>query len=585
MILQALNQYYERLASDPEVDIAPFGYSRQQISFCIVINDDGTLHEIIEETNGDAAKPRPKSLIVLGGAKPSGSGLNPCFLWDNTGYMLGFKPDDEKPERTLEAFSAFQTKHLDLKTVVADPEFAAVCTFLESWKPETAGEHATLASISSGFGVFRVRGKTHYVHERPAVVEWWNGQLSRSDTNTSIDGQCLLTGQQSVLARLHEPKIKGVSGAQSAGASLVSFNDKAYESFGHEQGFNAPVSESAAFQYCTALNHLLRAGGSRIQIGDATTVYWTESPSPMEEFFSFAADPARVSAEDESQKLKVEATLQRIVRGESVEDLELGDGDTPFYVLGLSPNAARLSIRFWYVSTLAEMVESLRQHFSDLAIVRSSDRDPEFPAMWRLLRETVRDSKDIPPLLSGAVMRAILTGSPYPQMLFTAVIRRIRADRVVNSVRAGMLKACLNRNSRVGISTLKKDVFMSLDSDRPEASYQLGRLFAELEKTQEDALPGLNATIKDRYFGAASATPGSVFPRIIRGSQHHLGKLEYRSKIHREKQIQEICGMLDGFPSHLNLNDQGLFALGYYHQRQAIFTKKIVPEQGQESAS
>ena len=578
MILQALNQYYERLESDPDVDIAPFGYSRQKISFCVVLNEDGTLHEIVEETDGNADRPRPKSLIVSGGAKPSGAGINPCFLWDNTAYMLGFKPDDEKPHRTLESFEAFRAKHLELKSVIDDPEFAAVCSFLQSWRPENAAESSTLAAVSSGFGVFRIRGTTHYVHQRPAVKDWWNSQLADDDAAINIEGQCLLTGQKSILARLHEPKIKGVNGAQSSGAALVSFNDNAYESFGREQSFNAPVSKSAAFQYCTALNHLLRQGGGKIQIGDATTVYWTESPSPMEEFFSFVADPARGAAEDEAQKQRVQATLQRIVQGESVEDLALGDGDTPFYVLGLSPNAARLSIRFWYVSTLTEMVAALRQHFSDLAIVRSSDRDPEFPAMWQLLRETVRDSKDIPPLLSGAVMRAILTGSPYPQMLFSAVLRRIRADRVVNSVRSGMLKACLNRNSRTGISPLIKDISMSLDPDRPEPAYQLGRLFAELEKTQEDALPGINATIKDRYFGAASATPASVFPRIIRGSQHHLGKLEYRSKIHREKQIQEICGRLNGFPSHLNLNDQGLFALGYYHQRQAIFTKKAAPD-------
>jgi CRISPR-associated protein Csd1 len=582
MILQALSQYYLRLESDPDVDVAPFGYSRQKISFCVVINDDGTLHEIIEESDGNSTKPRPKSLIVPGGAKPSGSGINPCFLWDNTGYMLGFKPDDEKPERTLEAFEAFRSKHADLKTTIDDPEFDAVCFFLSSWKPERATEFPTLVATSTGFGVFRVRGQTHYVHERRAVKDWWNARLAIGDNEVQVQGQCLLTGEILPLARLHEPKIKGVNGAQAAGASLVSFNDAAYESFGREQSFNAPVSEAATFQYCTALNHLLRPGGGKIQIGDATTVFWTESPSPMEEFFGFVADPSRISAEDDTQKLRVQTTLHRIVNGDAVEDLELGAGETPFYVLGLSPNAARLSIRFWFVSTLAEMVQALRQHFTDLAIVRSSDRDPEFPAMWQLLRETVRDSKDIPPLLAGAVMRAILTGGPYPQMLFAAVIRRIRADRVISAVRAGILKATLNRNSRLGISLLVKELSMSLDPDRPEPAYQLGRLFAELEKTQQDALPGINDTIKDRYFGAASATPGSVFPRIIRMSQHHLGKLEHRSRVHHEKQIQEIFGRVNNFPSHLNLNDQGLFALGYYHQRQAIYTRKSTPEPDSE---
>lgn len=588
MILHALQKFYERLATDPNVDIAPFGYSRQKISFCVVINDDGSLHEIIEETDGNSERPRPKSLIVPGGAKPSGSGINPCLLWDNTGYLLGFKPDDDKPDRTRQAFEAFRDRHVELEPQVGDPEFTAVSKFLQTWDPETAGDHPTLATIASGFGVFRIRGQSHYVHERPAVTEWWDNQLRslEGDSGSTVSGQCLLTGEQSGLARLHEPKIKGVVGAQSSGAALVSFNDKAYESFGREQGFNAPVSESAAFQYCTALNYLLRQGGPKIRVGDATVVCWTEAPSPMEQFFQVIADPTAAPAEDEAAKQRLQTVLQRIADGADVEELELGDPDSPFYVLGLSPNAARLSIRFWYVSTLSEMVDALRRHFNDLRIVRSFDRDPEFPAVWQLLRETVRDSKDIPPLLGGALMRSILTGAPYPAMLFSAVIRRLRADSNINSVRAGILKACLNRSSRTQISTLSKDIDMALDPERPEPAYQLGRLFAELEKAQEDALPGLNATIKDRYFGAASATPGSVFPRIIRGSQHHLGKLDPGKKVYREKRIQEICSRFDDFPSHLNLQQQGLFALGYYHQRQDMFvrTREEAPPEGQAAS-
>ena len=580
MILQSLNAYYRRLENAPDIDIAPFGFSRQKISFCVVLNDDGTLHDIIPEDDGNADKPRPKLLVVPGGAKPSGSGINPCFLWDNTGYMLGFKPDDDKPERTLQTFEAFRDRHLELQESIDDPEFHAVCKFLSKWAPESAADHTTLTEMSTGFGVFRIRERTHYVHERDAVRSWWASQLAGADDNSAVRGQCLLTGDVATLARLHEPKIKGVSGAQAAGASLVSFNDSAYESFGRSPSYNAPVSESAAFQYGTALNHLLRSeSGRRIQIGDATTVFWTESPSPAEELFGFVADPSRVSAEDDVQKDKVRSLLRRIADGASAEDLELGDGDTPFYVLGLSPNAARLSVRFWYVNTLRDLVNAIRQHFRDLAIVRSA-HDPEFPAVWQLLRETARESKDIPPLLSGAVMRAVLNGTAYPQMLFAAVIRRIRADREIRAVRAGILKAFLNRNSRLNISPLAKEIPVALDPDRPEPAYQLGRLFAELEKTQEDALPEINDTIKDRYFSAASATPGSVFPRIIRMSQHHLSKLGTNSpgsKVHHEKQIQEICGHFDDFPSHLNLHDQGLFALGYYHHRQNIFTKKQRP--------
>jgi CRISPR-associated protein Csd1 len=267
--------------------------------------------------------------------------------------------------------------------------------------------------------------------------------------------------------------------------------------------------------------------------------------------------------------------LKRIVKGEYPG--EFGDPYTPFYVLGLSPNAARISVRFWLASTLGELIEKLHQHFADLRIAHR-EQDSEFPAVWQLLRETVRESKDLPPLLGGAVMRSVLTGSPYPNMLFTSIIRRFRADRELRYLRVAMIKAHLNRNTRFGIDPLDKELPMSLDPDRTEPAYHLGRLFAELEKTQEDALPRINDTIKDRYFGAASATPASVFPRLIRLSQHHLGKLEKGQRVYHERRIQEIAGKLDGFASHLSLRDQGLFAIGYYHQRQDMFTKKTEPE-------
>lgn len=578
MILQALNSYYQRLKLDPEVDIPPFGFSRQKISFCVVLNNDGTLHEIVPEDDGNLETPRPKSLIVPGGTKPSGMGVNPCFLWDNTGYMLGFKPDDPKPERSKLTFKAFKQKHIQLMDFIDDPEFDVVCRFLAEWDPSNASKHPTVLETSTGFGVFRLRGQTHYVHQREAVLNWWRERLETTDTSKEVVGQCLMTGETSTLARLHEPKIKGVSGAQTAGASLVSFNETAYESYGRSQSYNAPVGEAAAFQYGTALNHLLHMDSGRcIRVGDATTVFWTESKSPVEELFAFIADPVKAATTNDETRDSIHSLLRRIMSGENATDLGIGDSHQPFHVLGLSPNAARLSVRFWSVTTLNELVLAIRQHFTDLNIVRSP-RDSEFPAVWQLLTETARESKDIHPLLSGTLMRAILTGSAYPQTLFAAVIRRIRADGDLRAVRAGILKAFLNRNLRLNTSSSFKEITVALDPQRPEPAYQLGRLFAELEKTQQDALPSVNDTIKDRYFSVASATPRSVFPGILRTSQYHLKKLDFGRKSHHEKAIQEICGRFDQFPTHLNLNGQGLFALGYYHQRQAIFTKKPTPE-------
>ncbi len=486
--------------------------------------------------------------------------------------MLGYKADDKKPGRTRESFEAFRKRHLDTESAIGDAEFSAVCRFIETWNPDDSVQHESLVAVSTGFGLFKIRAADHYVHECSAVQAWWRRQLAELESSDAhVVGQCLVTGDQGPVARLHEPKIKGVWGAQSAGALLVSFNESAYESYGLDGGANASVGKEVAFQYCTALNHLLAKGSQqRIQIGDASTVFWTERPTKAESLLPWVFEPTK-EADDEAQKNAIRKTLRQIAKGGY--PLELGEPDTPFYVLGLSPNAARISVRFWWPSTLGAFIENLRQHFSDLEMARSN-RDPEFPAIWQLLRETVRDSKDIPPLLGGSVMRSVLTGAPYPSMLFSSIVRRIRADREVRYVRAAVLKASLNRDSRFGIAPFEKEIDMALDPDRPEPAYRLGRLFAELEKTQEDAQPGINATIKDRYFGAASATPGSVFPRLIRLNQHHLGKLETSKKIYHEKRIQEIASGLDCFASHLSLRDQGLFAIGYYHQRQDIFTRK-----------
>ncbi len=579
MILQALASYHTRLEADPDADVAPLGFSRQKIVFEVVVDPDGS-GEIHDARRQDGKRLVPLPLIVAGETKSSGSGLNPGFLWDNTAYMLGFKPDDPKPKRTAEAFAAFRKRHLAAEADVDDPGFSAVCRFLEKWNPEKARDVPFLAELTGGFGVFRLRAQTEYLHDRDKVLAYWRRLLEQAGDEPVVQGQCLITGQTTALARLHKPFIKGVLGAQSSGAALVSFNLDAFTSYGKEQSFNAPVGEVSAFNYATALNHLLREGSrQRLQIGDATVVFWTEKPTAAESFLGIVFDTA--AAEDDAQKLKLAAILQQIATGGYPSDL--GDAGTPFYILGLSPNASRLSVRFWRQSTLGDVVEKLHQHYADLAL-EHSERDPDFPAPWQILRETARESKDIPPLLGGALMRAILDGTPYPAGLYAAILRRIRADRHVGYVRAAAIKAYLNRNTRFGIQPLAKEVSVALDPDHPDPAYHLGRLFAALEKLQVDAHTDkrtkkllINDTIKDRYFSAASATPRIVFPRIIRLSQHHLGKLEtVGERIFQEKRIQEICAAIpaQAFPAHLSLTQQGLFALGYYHQRRAIFTTK-----------
>lgn len=583
--LRALDQLYDRLASDDRYEVARPGYSTQKIAFSVVVHPDGMLAAIQDERDTTGKKPRPRLLSVPGQAKPPGQGLNPCFLWDNSAYLLGYKTADEKPERTEKAFAAFRQRHLDLANaepaLAADPGYAAVCAFLRTWTADRAKEFAAQLDefAATGFGVFRLIGENTFVHDRPAIRAYWDRTQSASDPD-SPRGQCLITGEAGqALAQLIEPAIKGVAGAQSIGAKIVSFNCVSFTSYGKDQALNAPISQAAAFRHATALNALLAGPQShrhRIQVGDATIVFWTEAPTVIESFLAeFLEGHTRddeVVAQDEPLRARLQAFFEvlRAGGGRGIENL--GDrSDTPFYVLGLSPNAARVSVRFWQADTLEAFVRNLSAHFEALRLERRFPaQEPEFPATRLLLRQTARESKDIPPLLAGPLLRAVLTGAPYPPPLVSAVLNRIRADHDVGYLRCSILKAFLHRNRKL-------DIPMSLDPNRIDPAYRLGRLFAALEKTQEDALPGINATIRDRFYSAASATPRAVFPRLLRTYQHHLSKAAGERgmglKVNRERLVQEICSALDEMPAHLDLEGQSLFALGYYHQRQALFTK------------
>lgn len=586
--LRALDALYDRLAQDARYELARPGYSAQKVSFCVVLQPDGVLADIQDERDTTGKKPLPRLLSLPGQAKPSGQGLNPCFLWDNSAYLLGYKTPDKdvaktqkEAERALLAFAKFRETHLALEATLADPGFTAVCAFLRSWTPGHALQYkAKLDDFAgTGFGVFRLVGEQGYIHDRPAIRAYWEKSQASADPAASR-GQCLITGETDVpLAQLVEPAIKGVAGAQSSGAKIVSFNCDSFTSYGKDQGLNSPISQTAAFRHATALNALLAGPRShlhRIQVGDATTVFWTGQPTVTEGFLAAFLDGHTPDddavVQDEALRGRLRTFLEVLRAGGGREVVRFGDdAATPFYLLGLSPNAARLSVRFWLAGTLGGLIERLHDHYEALSLVRGfPEREPEFPAAWLLLRQTARESKDISPQLAGPFLRAILMGTPYPTTLANAVLNRVRADHDVGYLRAAILKAFLNRNHQAQLP-------MSLDPARPDPAYRLGRLFAALEKTQEDALPGLNATIRDRFYSAASATPAAVFPRLLRTYQHHLTKAAAERgmglKVNRERLVQEICSGVADMPAHLGLEGQSLFALGYYHQRQAFYTK------------
>lgn len=408
--------------------------------------------------------------------------------------------------------------------------------------------------------------------QKPEVKQRINALIA-AESETEMRGTCLVTGRNAPIKRLHSP-IKGVYGAQTTGANIVSFNLDAFTSYGKEQGYNAPVGTETEFAYTTALNRLLsKDSRQRLRVGDATTVFWSEKPTKFESDFALFFDsPDRDDPAAHTEKVR--ALYESLNTGAYVEY----DGDTMFYILGLSPNASRLSIRFWHRGTIAEFATRIKQYFDDFRIVKPPN-EPEFYSVWQVLVNIAVQNKtsNIPPNLAGDFMRAILDGLPYPNTLLQAAIRRIKSDTEyrVRPVRAALVKAYLNRYYRFYPSPLYREVGVALDITLPSVGYQLGRLFAVLEKIQEEANPGINTTIRERYYAAACSAPVTVFANLMRLKNHHLAKLDRKPRvIEFEQLLGEIIEKLDGFPAHLDLHEQGMFAIGYYHQRQAFFSKK-----------
>jgi CRISPR-associated protein Csd1 len=392
--------------------------------------------------------------------------------------------------------------------------------------------------------------------------------------------QCLVTGQESPIARLH-PSIKGVRGAQSVGGSLVSFNERAYESYGREkeQGLNAPVSEYATFAYTTVLNFLLADNAHKLNLGDATIVFWAESPKKIYQgFMALYLNGGTVNngeelVQDEAAAREIKSVFEKIAQGKPIGDLsDVFVQETKFYILAISPNAARLAVRFFFANSFGEFVKKIGKHYDDLRIEKQYPTDPDVFSLWRLLNETVSPmSKDkaASPLLAGAVLKAIITGTQYPAGLYNSILLRIKAEKEISYYKASIIKAYLFRNTE----EFKEVLTMALNEQSENGSYILGRLFAVLEKAQEDANQGINTTITDRYFTSACATPAMVFPVLLRLAQHHISKAEYGKT--SNKRIADLLEKMDiannPFPANLSLEQQGVFILGYYHQRNAFY--------------
>jgi CRISPR-associated protein Csd1 len=576
MILQALNRYYQRLLERQEPGLSPLGYSPEKISYEILLARNGAVVQVNDIRDTSGKKPIPRMLNVPRPEKRTVD-IKSNVLWDKTSYVLGCSATSKRADKEHEAFKA---AHLKVLADEKDEGLVALRSFLQNWMPGQFQPPHFQTDMLDANMVFRLDGERLYLHEQPAA-QILRARLGADDVSGALPGTCLVTGEVRPLARLHPP-IKGVNGAQSWGASIVSFNLDAFASYGKTQGENAPVSELAAFAYTTVLNHLLRRGEhnrQRLQIGDATVVFWAEAADAdqavaAELLFSDALDPPA----DEQEAEKVRRALESVATGRPLRDIDprLRE-DTRMYVLGLSPNASRLSIRFWEVDTLGRLVQHLAQHEQDMRLEPPPWK--KAPSAWRLALATApsRDgrakSEDIPPQLAGELMRSVLNGSRYPGSLLANVVMRMRSDGDLSGMRVAICKGVLSRNEKSS-----EEVPVSLDKQSTHPAYLLGRLFAVLENVQRNALGGqVNATIRDRYYGAASATPASVFPMLLRNTQNHMGRLRKDKPgmaVTLEREIREIVsGLAESFPRSFRIEDQGRFAIGYYHQSQARFTK------------
>lgn len=581
MILQALVKHYENL--EREGKVSKRGWCSAKVSYGIELSKEGQIKTIVwlkeEHMAGKKQIWLPKILTVPEMVTRS-SGVSANFLCDNSKYLLGIDKETIQGNtnpRVLECFQAAKEKHLALLEGVSGEMAQAIRLFFEMWNPACAEKNQEVKEnweeLTDGGNLIFCMG-ADFAQDDENIRDIWEQNQKESQEEGAVKGICLATGREDEISRIHKT-IKGVPGAQSSGAALVSFNAPAFESYGKEQSYNAPVGKYAEFAYTTALNYLLAQREYSLQVGDTKVLFWAESArKEYQESFFFCVDPQK----DNQQVAKdLFNKLSNYQIGE-LQEIKL-DPEQECYLLGLAPNAARLSVRFFYQNSFGKILENLRKHYERMEMVKPSWETRDYLGITDMLQETVNQkAKDKKPVshMAAMALQTILTGARYPFSLYSDTLIRIRAEQGnVTWGRASIVKAYLIHNTqwKEGVN------YMGLNEESNDTAYVLGRLFAVLESIQLDANPGIKATIRDRYFNAACATPASVFPILFKLKNSHIKKLEREkesSKIYYEKLLMSIMEKLslENYPQRLSLEEQGKFILGYYHQMQKKYEKR-----------
>lgn len=551
MFLQRLREYAEegRKSFHPP----PTLYSSRPIRYVIDLASDG---ELLSPTPIDTADPgnratrrgAPRLAPSLGRANK----IRPLLLADNAEYTLGVMRDGSKPERVSAMHDAYVELVDRCASATGLPAVSAVSRFLNGG---CAGQLHIADDFNPGDAItFRVAGE--FPTDSPEVQTFWADAAAGSENRVL---QCLVCGEvKPVLDRLQK-KVKGIPGGQMSGTSIISANTTVFESYGLKNSQIAPTCAACGEKFTEAVNHLLSDENSHVRFPAAKVIFWTRRETP----FSWGRI---LNSPDEAD---VRAQIETLWSGGRQSDLD----DNAFYGAVLSASGGRAVLRDWLDTTVGEVRVRIARWFGAQSIVGGRGEEPRHLGIYALAGATVRELRDLPPNVTRSLVRCALVGTPLPMDLLYQAVRRNRAEQRVTRPRAALIKLVLATNKG---DSYPEGYMVELEMTNRNPAYLCGRLLYVLEDAQRSAIRGINATIVDRYYGTASSAPASVFSRLMRGAQPHLSKLQRDNApaYHAiQRRMTEILEGLSEFPRTLTLEEQGLFALGYYHQRADRFRR------------
>lgn len=593
MLIRALCDYYDILSRENKV--LPEGYSKVNIHYLVCLTEEGKIDEIInwqqkEEVvlkNGKV-KERWKPREIKMPKRTEKTGIDANYIEHRPLYLFGLNLTEEEltPEdrtgKAKKSHEALVAANLEFLEDIDSPVVCAYREFLRKWRSEEETENADLLGLGKDYSkcgyAFCLSGYPDaLLHEDEQILEKWNcfwkERMKQAEEDQYIS-QCAVSGEREPIARIHQ-KIKGVPGGLATGTVLVGFNNPSENSYGNEQSYNSNISETAMKKYTEVLNVLLSDPKHKIFLDDITIVFWAMTEGQgCEDAVRAMIFGTTDSLDPDSVNQMLSSLMQDARKGTIVEgrlESEGGiKGDADFYMLGLKPNSSRLAVKFIYRKKYADVLWNIAMHQNDMQVTE----EIRPVSMTRLQRELLSPkSKDkiANPALTAKLFEAVINGTDYPTSLLETVVRRVRTDIEVqlNEVRAGLIKACINRRTR--LLEKKEELKVALDKENQNQAYLCGRLFAVLEKLQQDASGhSLNRTIKDAYFSSAASRPATVFPKLLKLSQNHLNKA--KNPTYYNILMQDIiAGIQGGFPEILLLTEQGKFMVGYFQQYQSFF--------------